>query len=140
MTDTEKVEYERVIGELATKLQEAVDEIDRLRAVVAKVTGTDDAHSTLRRLYLDDAQNPNTRVRAAQAALNVEKASLKPVAPPLDLTAEPYEPLADKVRRMRAYVDAMAPKLIEQTARDNEAAARAWRNSGNGGGDNNSND
>ena len=65
--------YEAVIG-----LQ--MEEIDRLRAVVAKLTGTDnDAHSTLRRLYLDETQNPNSRIRAAQAALNVEKASLKPV-------------------------------------------------------------
>src|SRR6516165_108661 len=98
----------------------------------ALTEGTDDAHSTLRRLYLDEAQNPNTRVRAAQAALNVEKPRLESVPPPLDLAAEPYESLADKVTRMRAYVDALAPKLIEETAKDNEMAARAWRNGGNG--------
>lgn len=132
MIDTERAEYNDVIRKLTTRLEEAVGEIDRLQAVVAKVTGTDDAHSTLRRLYLDEAQNPNTRVRAAQAALNVEKPRLESVPPPLDLAAEPYESLADKVTRMRAYVDALAPKLIEETAKDNEMAARAWRNGGNG--------
>src|SRR6516165_6337997 len=83
------------------------EEIDRLRAVVAKLTGTDDAHSTLRRLYLDEAQNPNTRLRAAQAALNVEKPSLKPQPAPLDLVAEPYEPLSVVVERQRARMIAM---------------------------------
>jgi len=42
--------YETVIG-----LQ--MEEIDRLRAVVAKMTeGVDDAHTTLRCLYLDETQ------------------------------------------------------------------------------------
>jgi hypothetical protein len=84
------------------------DEITRLRAVVAKLTeGTDDAHSTLRRMYLDEAQNPNTRVRAAQAALGVEKASLKPVTQ-LELTAEPAPlPLAEVVRLQRARMKAL---------------------------------
>ena len=103
MTETieEKLaRYETVIG-----LQ--MQEIDRLRNVVAKLTGTDDAHSTLRRLYLDETQPPTTRVRAAQAALNVEKASLKPVSQ-LELTAEPEPlPLAEVVRLQRARADKM---------------------------------
>src|SRR6516165_12403423 len=100
MTDTEKAEYESVVGMLTAKLEEAVGEIDRLRAVVAKLTGTDDAHSTLRRLYLDEALPPTARVRAAAAALNVEKPSLKPHPAPLDLVAnEKTEPLADLVTR-----------------------------------------
>jgi hypothetical protein len=78
-------ECENVIQQLVTKLQETVDENDRLRAVVAKLTGTDDAHSTLRRLYLDEALPPTARVRAAAAALNVEKPSLRPQPAPLDL-------------------------------------------------------
>ena len=76
--------YETVIG-----LQ--MQEIDRLRSVVAKLTGTNDAHSTLCRLYLDETQPSTTRVRAAQAALNVEKASLKPTEAAIDLIAEPIE-------------------------------------------------
>jgi hypothetical protein len=45
---------------------------------------------------------------------------------------ESYEPLADLVARQRARADAMRPGLIEQTRKDNEAAARACRNGGNG--------
>jgi len=121
MSDTDLrsklAEREDVIQQLVTKLQETVDENDRLRAVVAKLTGTDDAHSTLRRLYLDEAQNPNTRVRAAQAALNVEKPSLKPQPAPLDLVAEPIIPLAELVEQRRARQD-----RLEREARDIEVS------------------
>jgi hypothetical protein len=109
MSDTDLrsklAEREDVIQQLVTKLQETVDENDRLRAVVAKLTGTDDAHSTLRRLYLDEAQNPNTRVRAAQAALSVEKPRLESVPPPMDLVAEPVVPLSQLVTERRARME-----------------------------------
>jgi hypothetical protein len=113
MTDTDTdlrsklTECESIIQQLVTKLQETVDENDRLQAVVAKLTGTEDAHSTLRRMYLDEALPPTTRVRAAQAALNVEKPRLESVPPPLDLVAEPSEPLAVVVERQRKRCDAM---------------------------------
>ena len=143
MTDTDihskLAEYEGIVGMLTAKLEEAVGEIDRLRAVVAKLTeGTDDAHSTLRRLYLDEALSPTTRVRAAQAALNVEKASLKPTEAPLDLIAEPIEPLAEVVRRQRARADKML--LEDPQYRDLPKSYQAILpkpNSGNGGDDSN---
>jgi hypothetical protein len=47
-------ECENVIQQLVTKLQETVDENDRLRALVAKLTGTDDAHSTPLELVAND--------------------------------------------------------------------------------------
>jgi hypothetical protein len=100
MTDTERGEYESVIRQL-------MSEIERLQAVVAKLTGTDDAHSTLRRLYLDETQPSTTRVRAAQAALNVEKPALKPQPAPMDLVAEPVIPLAELVAKQRARADRM---------------------------------
>jgi hypothetical protein len=104
------------------------DEITRLRAAVAKLTeGVDDAHTTLRRLYLDEAMSPNTRVRAAQAALNVEKPRLESVPPPLDLVAEPIEPLADVVARQRARADRM---LLEDPA---FVAVRDFRGYGSDG-------
>ena len=120
MTDTDLqsklAEREDVIRQLVTRLQEAVDENDRLQAVVAKLTGTDnDAHSTLRRLYLDETQSPNTRVRAAQAALQHEKPRLMPEKAPLELTAEPYEPLAVGVERKRC--DAMQALPLEERER-----------------------
>jgi hypothetical protein len=102
MTDIEKAEYDVVVRSLTTELEKAVSEIDRLRAVVAKLTGTEDAHSTL-----DEAQPVNARVRAAAAAMNFEKPSLKPQPAPLELVAEEIEPLADVVARQRARADRM---------------------------------
>ena len=111
-------EYEGIVGMLTAKLEEAVGEIDRLRAMVAKLTkGTDDAHSTLRRLYLDETQPVGARVRAAQAAMNFEKPRLESVPPPLNLVAEEYEPLAVVVERQRKRCDAMqALPLAEREA------------------------
>jgi hypothetical protein len=109
--------YEAVIG-----LQ--MEEIDRLRAVVAKLTGTDDAHSTLRRLYLDETQNPNVRVRAATAAIGRESAPLKPISQ-LELKAEePVEPLADLVARRRRRQTALEGLDYNDPA--NKAKFLAW--------------
>jgi hypothetical protein len=82
-------------------------EIQKLRAENERLRSEEGAHDVLRRLYLDEAQNPNTRVRAAQAALNVEKPRLAPVEAPLELVAEVIEPLADVVARQRARADKM---------------------------------
>jgi hypothetical protein len=118
------------------------DEIDRLRAVVAKLTGTDDAHSTLRRLYLDEAQSPNARIRAATAALVVEKPRLAPEPRPLELTAKPIEDLATLVHRRRARQDALQglplghPKFLEWIERDESDYSPPSSDQGNGNGSN----
>jgi hypothetical protein len=78
--------------------------------VVAKLTGTDDAHSTLRRLYLDEAQSPNTRVRAATAALNFERPRLESVPPALDVVSEEIEDLATLVAKRRKRQDELCPQ------------------------------
>src|SRR6516162_7158296 len=83
-----------------------IAEIDRLRAENERLRSAEGAHDVLRRLYLDEAQNPNTRLRAAQAALNVEKPRLESVPPPLELVAEKIEPLADRVARQRRRASA----------------------------------
>jgi hypothetical protein len=102
MTDTETDERERLIGLLTTKLRETVDENDRLKALVAKLTeGVDDAHSTLRRIYLNEAESSNARIKAAQASINYEKSRLENVPPALELTAKPVEDLATLVHRRR---------------------------------------
>ena len=120
--------YETVIG-----LQ--MEEIDRLRAVVAKLTVTDDAHSTLRRIYLDEAASPSTRVKAAQASINFEKSRLENVPPPIDATCEEYEPLHQRVERMRKRCHEMY---------ETDPQFQPWRDSRSrllsNGGDNNSND
>ena len=82
-------------------------EIERLRAENARLRSEAGAHDVLRNIYLDEAQSSGVRVKAAQAALNVEKPRLESVPPPLELTAEPIEPLADVVRRQRVRADKM---------------------------------
>jgi hypothetical protein len=100
--------YETVIG-----LQ--MEEIDRLRAVLAKMAeGTDDAHSTLRRLYLDETQPSNTRLKAAAAAVNFERPRLESVPPPLNLVAEEIEPLSVVVERQRKRADRLMALSLEQ--------------------------
>jgi hypothetical protein len=118
--------YETVIG-----LQ--MEEIDRLRAVVAKMTGTDGAHDVLRRIYLDEAASPSTRVKAAQASINFEKSRLENVPPPMDLTTEPYEPLADVVARQRARCE----KMWREDPQFQGLRSGGYLPKGNGGGDDN---
>ena len=138
MTETEETveqklaRYENVIG-----LQ--MQEIDRLRAVVAKLTeGTDDAHSTLRRLYLDETQSSNTRVRAAQAALNVEKPKLQSVQPPLTLVAEEYEDLATLVTRQRKRCDELQREMRDIEVSPSGTARVLPKPGSNGSGDDHS--
>jgi hypothetical protein len=142
MTDTERAEYNDVVRKLTMKLEEAVGEVDRLRNVVAKLTGTDDAHSTLRRLYLDETQSSSVRVRAATAAIGHESAPLKSVSQ-LELKAEePVIPLAEVVRLQRARAKALEglrpddPKYREWVWNDNESMSEqvARLTGGNGDG------
>ena len=107
-------------------------EIEKLRAENALLRSAEGAHDVLRRIYLNESESSNARIKAAQASINFEKSRLENVPPPLNLVAEQHESLADIVTRQRARADAMQPKLIEQTIKDNEAAARAWRNGRNG--------
>jgi len=96
-------------GRLEVLCRAQADEIARLRAQLAALTeGTDDAHSTLRRIYLDEAQSSNARIKAAQASINFEKSRLENVPPALDLVAnKPVEDLATLVHRRRRRADAV---------------------------------
>jgi hypothetical protein len=110
---------EQKLARFETVLDLQMKEIDRLR-----LRSAEGAHDVLRRLYLDEAQNPNTRLRAAQAALNVEKPRLESVPPPLELVAEKIEPLADRVARQRRRASALeaepldSPKFLKWVERD----------------------
>src|SRR6516165_3002228 len=100
MTDAEKAEYEGVIRLLTVKVEELVAANERLSSELT-------AHQTLRAIYSDSSQPATVRVRAAQAALNVETPRLIPQPPPLELTAEKPMPLAEVVRLQRARLDRM---------------------------------
>src|SRR6516225_1681866 len=83
-------------------------EITRLREENARLRSSENtAHSVLREVYNDPTASPAVRVKAAGLALSHESAPLKPVEAPLDLVAEPIEPLADVVRRQRSRVERM---------------------------------
>jgi hypothetical protein len=101
------------------------DEIDRLRAQVAALTeGTDDAHSTLRRIYLNEAESSNARIKAAQASINYEKSRLENAPPPLELTAKPVEDLATLVHRRRRRQAAL--EGLDHTDPANAAKFLEW--------------
>jgi hypothetical protein len=93
-------EYERIIKAQMIKIEELTAENERLRSAAG-------AHDVLKEIYADANQSTGHRIKAAQAALNVEKPRLEPVPPPMDLVAEEYEPLAVLVERQRRRADAM---------------------------------
>jgi hypothetical protein len=98
MTETaeEKLaRFETVIG-----LQ--MKEIDRLRAENERLRTVAGAHGVLKEIYLNPDAPQGNRIKAAQAALPHEVPRLESVPPPLDLVAEPVEPLADVVARHKA--------------------------------------
>ena len=101
MTDTERAEYDDVVRQLMAKCEQLAAENAALKANNAS------AHQTLRAIYADSTQPATVRVRAAQAALNVETPSLKSQPPAIDATCEEIEPLADVVARQRARCDRM---------------------------------
>ena len=83
-------------------------EITKLREENARLRSSEkNAHSVLREVYNDPTASPAVRVKAAGLALPHETPRLESVPPPLELIAEPVEPLADVVARQRARADRM---------------------------------
>src|SRR6516165_3556277 len=95
-------EAEHVIRQQMARIAELEIEVERLRATAS-------AHSVLREIYLNPASPEGNRIKAAQAALNVETPKLQSVPQPMDLVAEPVVPLAELVHRRRARQDALEP-------------------------------
>jgi hypothetical protein len=92
--------YEYVLDAYVRELTTLREENERLRSAAG-------AHEVLKSIYLDEAQASGVRVKAAQAALPHEKPRLAPVEAPMELVAEPYEPLAVVVERQRARARAI---------------------------------
>jgi hypothetical protein len=128
MTDTD----ENLIQQLVAKLRETVDENDRLKAENERLSSALGAHGTLKAIYSDSSQPATVRVRAAQAAIGHESAPLKPTEAPLDLVAEPIEPLAVVMERQRARMNKLLALSLEERA---AMIPGASGNSGNGDGD-----
>ena len=109
-------------------------EITKLREENARLRSSENnAHSVLREVYNDPTASPAVRVKAAGLALPHETPRLESVPPPLELTAEPIEPLADVVRRQRARCDRMIAE--DPQSRD---LPKAFPLRGNGNGDDSS--
>ena len=125
MTDTEKAEYADVVRQLMAKCEQLAAENAALKANNAS------AHQTLRAIYADSSQPATVRVRAAQAALNVETPSLKPEPAPLNLVAEPYEPLSVVVERQRARMNRILALPLSEREKMVRGVARSDGNGGN---------
>jgi len=125
VTDAERTEYDDVVRQLMQKLEQLAAENAALKANNAS------AHQTLRAIYADSSQPATVRVRAAQAALNVETPRLESVPPPLELVATEYEPLSVVVERQRARLD----KLLSLPLEERERLVRGVAHDGNGSGD-----
>ena len=98
MTDAELIQL------LKIKLQETLDENDRLKALVANLTEGANAHQTLQSLYRDSSLPEALRAKCAIGALPHETQRLEPVPPAVDATCEEIIPLAELVTLRRAHV------------------------------------
>ena len=113
-----------VADSIKAKLDDAKDVMRRqmvriaeLEAEVARLRSAAGAHDVLRSIYTDANQPTGHRLKAAGLALGVKSAPLKPVEPPLELTAEVIEPLADVIARQRARCDRMIAEEQSQGLR-----------------------
>ena len=107
-----------IIREQMSRIAELEAEVERLRTVAG-------AHGVLKEIYLDPDAPQGNRIKAAQAALNVEKPRLAMTAyVGKQQTEEVIIPLADLIRRRRARADALQglplghPRYLEWVDRD----------------------
>jgi hypothetical protein len=112
-------------------------EIQKLRAENARLRSSENnAHSVLREIYNDPDAPQGVRVKAAGLALQHETPRLTPVPPPLELTAEVIEPLADVIARQRARVERMEREAKQiRVLPSGQVLVLDERNGGNGGSD-----
>jgi len=96
-------------------------EITKLRAENALLRSAEGAHDVLRRIYLNEAESSNARIKAAQASINYEKSRLENAPPALELTAQKAAPLlADVVAKQRRRADALRDEPLDSPK------ARQW--------------
>jgi len=116
--------YEYVLDAYVRELTTLREENERLRSAAG-------AHGVLKNIYNDVTQPTGHRIKAAGLALGHESAPLKPVEPPLDLVAEPYEPLSVVVERQRKRCNAIQSLPLAER----EALIRGVSIDGNGSDD-----
>src|SRR6516162_618307 len=102
-----------VVETLETKLKRHEDALVACMAEITKLreentrlrSEKSDALSVCKEVYSDPNAPPALRLKAAGLALPHEVPKLMPERAPLELIAEPIEPLADVVARQRARAD-----------------------------------
>ena len=103
---------DELIRQLTIRLRETVDENDRLRAELARMTEGASAYATLSDIQRNRDLPAAVRTKAAIACLSREMAPLAPEKAPLDLVAEPPPiPLAELVTLQRARADRMEREM-----------------------------
>jgi hypothetical protein len=136
-----KADMVEVVETLEAKLRRHEDalvacmaEITKLRAENARLRSSENnAHSVLREIYNDPDAPQGVRVKAAGLALQHETPRLTPVPPPMDLVAEPPEPLADLIARQRARADRMEREMRDiQVLPNGQVLLLDERDDGNG--------
>jgi hypothetical protein len=120
--------YEFVIDAYVRELATLREENERLKATAS-------AHQTLASIYSDPAQPTGHRIKAAGLALGVETPRLESVPPPLELSAEPVEPLAGLIARQRARADRMQAEMRDIEVSPSGAVRVLPRPGSNGNGD-----
>jgi len=113
-----------------------VRELTTLREENARLREGANALATLQNIYRNCDLPESLRTKAAGLALQHEVPRLMPERAPLELTAEPYEPLADVVARQRARADRIRALPLAERER---MVRGVTRDDGNGSG-NGSND
>src|SRR6516164_1881638 len=117
-------ECEDVIQQLVTKLQETIDENDRLRAELTNLAEGANAHQVLQSLYRNRDLPEALRAKAAAASLAHEVPKLLPERAALNLVADadPDAGLSlaelDEKRRKRCYeIQSLPLEIREQMVR-----------------------
>ena len=98
-----------LIRQLVQRLRETVDEVDRLKALVARMTEGALGRDTLSEIHRNRDLPAAVRVKAAIGCLPYESPPLQSVPPAVDATCEEISriPLAELVAKRRAHVDRM---------------------------------
>ena len=123
-------ECESIIQQLVARLQETVDENDRLRAMTEGAS----SYATLSEIHRNRELPAAVRTKAAIGCLSREIPPLAPERAPIELTAEPVRPLSEIVQEQRARADAWLALPLEERERMIAGVVRGDGNGGNSGG------
>jgi hypothetical protein len=103
MTD----DKDELIRQLTARLRETVDENDKLRAELARMTEGASAYATLSDIHRNRDLSAAVRTKAASACLPHEMPRLESVPPAIDVVGEEIIPLPQLIAQRRAYADRM---------------------------------